>query len=352
MRIGQRLFLAVLPGIVGLLTVSALAYWGEYARQAPTALVAVAIVAAVASLVTAWYNTRYVARRVERLAQTATGTSRIASSPPAFRDVASAVTAGVISQSDASDELDEIESTVHKLSGAALRARTESAQREHEAHARAVEYASVLDDVARLMTARLEDAELPLHVLLSSPFGSLNENQEEMLAAAQSALGLADAEVRRLRKLLDLDRGALAMTLQAVSLTELLRPAFAIAGAHAHRSHVSFHTEVSDTASRVIVDPVYAQEALTTVFRSAVDRTDADGRVVVEAREEEDGRVTITIAHGSLAQVEGASLDTRVARRLLALQHGAIVEIPGRTTVEFPSEQPASVASSDPTHGR
>ena len=343
MRIGHRLFLAVLPGIVGLLTVSALAYWGQYAHRAPISLVIVAIVATVASLVMAWYNTRYVARRVERLAETATGTARIARPTPGFRDVASAVTAGVISQSDASDELDEIESRVHSLSGAMAQVRNEAARSEQAARVRADEYATVLDNVAQLMTERLEDAELPLHVLLSSPFGSLNENQEEMLAAAQAAVGVADAEVRRLRKFLDLDRGRVPVMLQPVSLTELLKPALAIAGAHARRAHIDFRAELSDTAPRVIADPVHAQEALTTVFRAALDQTTVGGQVFVEALEAEDGRIRITVNHGSSLRAEAPSLEMCVARRLFALQHGTIVETVDKATVEFPSERLARV---------
>ena len=68
MRVGQRLFLAVLPAVFGLLSVAALAYWGQYARQAPNAVVSLAIAASILSLVMAWTNTRYVARRLERLA--------------------------------------------------------------------------------------------------------------------------------------------------------------------------------------------------------------------------------------------------------------------------------------------
>jgi len=67
MRVGQRLFLAVVPAIVGLLTVAALVYFGEYARQAPEWLVLVAVTAALGSAVLAWRNTRYVTQRIEQL---------------------------------------------------------------------------------------------------------------------------------------------------------------------------------------------------------------------------------------------------------------------------------------------
>ena len=58
MRVGQRLFLAVLPAIVGLLTVAGLAYFGEYAHEAPEWLVALALAASLGSAALAWRNTR------------------------------------------------------------------------------------------------------------------------------------------------------------------------------------------------------------------------------------------------------------------------------------------------------
>ena len=64
MRIGPRLFLAVLPAVLGVVVVVALAYFGEYGRQAPAALVAIAAGATIVSLVVSWRNTRWLARRI------------------------------------------------------------------------------------------------------------------------------------------------------------------------------------------------------------------------------------------------------------------------------------------------
>ena len=65
MKVGQRLFFAVIPAVLGVFTVAALAYFGQYEHTAPEALVLIAIIASVASLVVAWRNTRYVAQRIE-----------------------------------------------------------------------------------------------------------------------------------------------------------------------------------------------------------------------------------------------------------------------------------------------
>src|SRR5215208_2765865 len=74
MRVSTRLYLASMPAVLGVLLVAALAYWGERGRQAPALLVAVAVGAAVASLVISWRNTRYVAQRVTHLAARAAHT--------------------------------------------------------------------------------------------------------------------------------------------------------------------------------------------------------------------------------------------------------------------------------------
>ena len=43
------------------------AYWGKYSRTAPEVVVVVAGIATIVSLIVAWRNTRYVARRVEAI---------------------------------------------------------------------------------------------------------------------------------------------------------------------------------------------------------------------------------------------------------------------------------------------
>src|SRR5579863_6367785 len=73
MRIAARLFLSLVPAILGVFTVAGLAYWGRYDRQAPHVLVITAVIASVASLIMTWMNTRFVANKVKKLAE---GTSR------------------------------------------------------------------------------------------------------------------------------------------------------------------------------------------------------------------------------------------------------------------------------------
>lgn len=209
-------------------------------------------------------------------------------------------------------------------------------RREPAAGDRAREYAELIDDITGLMSARLQEAQLPLHILLSSPFGALNENQEEMLSAAQAAVDSADVALRRLRKLVELDRGALMPVIQPIGLGDLMRPALAIAQARAVSASVQLHLDISDRAPRVLADATLAQEALTTVLGVAIASTPAAGDVTVTAGEREEGRVTIEVTHARSTGPE--SLEVRLARRLLAAQQARLTEEPERTLVEFPAE--------------
>ncbi len=318
MKVGQRLFLAVLPAVLGLVLVAALAYWGRYAHTAPELVVVLAAIAALLSLIVSWRNTRYVVNRVERLAGRGAADS---------------------------DELDYIEATVAGLSGELTRTREEALRREREAEARAGELEAVTEALTARFAARAQEAQLPLHILLSSPFGALNENQEEMLGAAMSAVDAIDGEVRDLQKLLQLHRGELSIVAQPTNLTELLRPTLAIAAARAERAQVQLRSSISDTAPRVIVDAVLAQEALTAILANAIAHTGLGGEVRVSAAEGERGRVCITIVRTPVSgNVDGAApLEMRLAQRLLEAQRCTMAANGAETIIELPSETTSHV---------
>ncbi|MEO6210837.1 MAG: hypothetical protein ABIQ10_11985 [Gemmatimonadaceae bacterium] len=301
MKISQRLYLAVVPAILGVFTVAALAYFGQYAHSAPQALVVVAIVATVASLVVAWRNTRYVAQRIEQLAGDA-------------RQNRTAHT----------DELDDI----------ALGVRDARAMVDE----RTATYVRLLTEVLRVMPARLQESQLPLHILLDSPFGELNDNQEELLGAAQSAVDAADLEIRRLQRLLDLERGAVSFVIQPVGVIELLRAPLAIAAARAEKRGVGHEWSVPTTMPRVLVDLSHMQEALTSELGRAIDASAEGERVVLSVAESADGAsVTVSIAHGSRA-VELSS-EGLLAERTIALQGGSLVVANGLAVIKLSAER-------------
>jgi signal transduction histidine kinase len=310
MKVGQRLFLAVIPAVLGVCAVAALAYWGQYARSAPEALIIVAMVASLVSLAVAWRNTRYVAQRIELLA------ARVEQGEQ---------------QPSNRDELDDIERHVRD-------ARAEATRQQHAAEQRAAAYDRLLDEVLRVVPARLEESQLPLHILLENAFGELNDNQEELLGAAQSAVETADIEVRRLRKLLELERGAVTFTIQPVGVPELLRPPLAIAAARAEKRGVNHEWNVAATLPRVLVDLSHVQEALTSALGRAIDRSASGETISVRTDEAADGsRVTISIAHGTVSCA--VSSEDLLAQRTIELQGGALRDGQDVTTIELPAER-------------
>ena len=123
MKISHRLFLGVIPSVVGLFTVAGLAYWGQYHHTAPEMVVWAAGAATIISLVVAWRETRYVAHRVERLASTKFG-------------------------DEEADELDVIEQRVELLGEAATAAKADAARAAEDAGRRNIEYATLLAEAA------------------------------------------------------------------------------------------------------------------------------------------------------------------------------------------------------------
>ena len=239
------------------------------------------------------------------------------------------------------DELDDIEATVAGLSDAVLRAREDAIRHESEAVARAQEIEGLLQAVAARFASRAQDAQLPLHILLSSPFGELNENQEEMLGAAMAAVDAIDTEVRELRKLVQLNRGELSIVRQPINLTELLRPTLAIAAARAEAAQVQLRAVIADTSPRVIVDAVHAQEALTSILADAIAHTENGGDVDVDAAEGDRAHVRLTITSRPMVAAADAAmpLELRLARRVLEAQGCSIATAGSITTIEIPAER-------------
>ena len=351
MKVGQRLFLAVAPAVLGLALVAALAYWGRYAQTAPELVILLAAAAAIMSLIVSWRNTRYVVHRVERLA--GVSTSREGQSTPmtsstrrdALRDLGIRVPDTHDGRSASTDELDYIEATVEGLKTEVARARDEALREKSEARERARDIEGLLQAVTTRFAARTQDAQLPLHILLSSPFGALNENQEEMLGAAMSAVDSINAEVRELQKLLQLDRGELTIVTQPINLAELLRPALTIAAARAESAQVQLRPEISDMVPRVIVDAVHAQEAITSIITYAIAHTGKGGDLVVNAGEGDRSHVRISITRrpAIAAAPSAPPLEMRLAQRLLEAQGCTIITDGAVAIVELPSESASHV---------
>jgi signal transduction histidine kinase len=324
MTVSQRLYLAVVPAIVGVFAVAGLAYWGQYDRQAPTVLVIVGVIASVGSLVVAWRNTRYVATRVTRLAAAGPGT----------RD----------------DELDAIEQEVDRLRRAVAGAEAAQAGAQQRADASVQEYGTLVSDAAMAAARQLDEIRMPLHILLENRFGDLNDNQEEMLAAARTAADDAQASLERLRQVADIDRGTLRMRTERVRLTDIVAALLPGLSAEGARGSVAVSADLSPWLPAVGGDRARLGQALSLLVADAVRRTPAGGAVRITGGETgPPGRaglaatiagsgapamVHLIVAHGALP---GRMTDIALADRLITALGGRVQHGDDRTVISVPA---------------
>ena len=285
MRIGQRLLLAVTPGILGVLAVAGLAYWGERGRQVPALLVAIVAIVTLLSLWFAWVTTRDLARRIERLGRLVDAhQARGPANEPTLLVALARETVSRLSGSGkaGADELDAVERLVARFDGELARfAEKERAADLRIAEVRA-ETSQLLHDAGDRIVRRMDDVRLPLHVLLEAPFGELNENQEELLGVARAAADEASAEARKLREVgtLELSTGARRDRLSAA---ELLRALLPILQAEGRRAHVGVDLDVPPALPAIVGDRSRLQEAMREVLARVVRGASADSSVRIAA---------------------------------------------------------------------
>jgi signal transduction histidine kinase len=316
MKVSQRLFLGVIPSVVGLFTVAGLAYWGQYHHTAPVMVVWAAGAATIISLVVAWRETRYVAQRVERLASTKGGDEKV-------------------------DELDVIEQRVESLGEAATAARADAARAAEDAGRRNIEYATLLAEAATSASRQLAEARLSLHVLQDNHFGELNDNQEEMIGAAREATEAAEVELKHLREIADIDRGALALRRDLVKPGELIKSLLPILSAQATKQGVRILSELEPALPRVVGDRGRLQDALGLILKDAVRYAIPGTSISIHAASE-PARIKIIVNHGSPHSYTG---DVALADRLITAQGGSVTHQPEGTTISLQRAGVGSVAS-------
>ncbi len=304
MKISQRLFLGVIPSVVGLFTVAGLAYWGQYHHTAPVRVVWAAGAATLISLVVAWRETRYVAHRVERLASTKGGDEKV-------------------------DELDVIEQRVELLGEAATAAKADAARAAADAGRRNIEYATLLAEAATSASKQLAEARLSLHVLQDNHFGELNDNQEEMIGAAREATEAAEVELNHLREIADIDRGALALRRDLVKPGEIVSSLLPLYNAQATKQNVRIMSELEPALPRVVGDRGRLQDALGLIFKDAVRYAVPGSTISVHAASAPTS-VTIIVNHGSPHSYTG---DVALADRLIRAQGGSVTHREDSTTI-------------------
>jgi signal transduction histidine kinase len=333
MRVGQRLFLAVIPAIVALLTVAALVYWGEYAREAPEWVVALALVAAVGSALLAWRNTRYVAMRIEQLAARRDGRSEQSGSMRRAAELVGMVLHPQALRDQEVDELDRIELLLDRLTQALTHARAaQDAQLELLAE-RQREYGRLVEQSVEEALRRLEEVRLPLHILLENHFGDLNENQEEMLGAARAASESVDGSLLRLREVVRLDLGALTLRRERVHVQDVIAgvlPSLMIA---AGDRGMRIESDLSPTLPVLQADRGRLQEAFAALLGAVVQASESGASLSISGEHDALG-FRLTVRGGREPTPSG---DVTLATRLVRAHGGSVAWRDGELVIALPT---------------
>jgi signal transduction histidine kinase len=328
------MYLTVMPALLGVLVVAALAYWGQYHQQVPHLVVVVAGVATMGTLALAWLNARYVALRVERLAGSEGGGSSVT-----LRGIASAVAPGHVGTP--ADELDTIEEVVDRLSSAVAVAESGKEAREQEMLERARDYSTLMASVAEDVEKRLEDIRLPLHILLENRFGELNENQEEMLGAARAAADAADADVVAMHQLADLDRGARPLRHDRILPGDLVKALVPTLQAQAEKQGATLRVDIEPLIPAIWGDQPQLQEALSTLLSEAVARAD-NTDLELRLQKAETGCEVVVRGGGTVRR----TVRTALAMRLVGVMGGRVDRTPGELRIALSVGGPRGISSS------
>ncbi len=310
LSVGQRLLLGLAPALLAVVLVLFLVYYGEFGRQAPGFVLSGAAMLAGASLWLTWSNTRYLALRIRRLA---------GGVGPEGPDVG-------IARED--DELGRIEQVVDRLGAALAESEEERRRLRADAERRLHEQATILGATVRDALARLDDVRLPLHILVDAPFGELNENQEELIDTARTAANAMDGVLRRLTTICDVDRGAIPVLLERVSVNEVIRGVLPMLHASAERRGLQIDVNLDPALPRVPADRARLAEALAlfgnesawTAHDAAVPhiRTGvAAGYVWVSLSPMQTGEAALTPDHvmaTRLIEAQGGTVSTHDAK--------------------------------------
>ena len=194
--------------------------------------------------------------------------------------------------------------------------------------------ARLLASIADASARRLEEIRLPLHILLDNHFGELNENQEEMLAAARTAAEAADADMLALRELAELELGERPLRHDHVKSSELIDAVRPMLLASADARGATLEITVAPLLPAVSGDRPRLQDALVTLFRAAIEGAQPDARLRLDV--DRDGSMIRFVLHGGGSPP--ASVRWAAAARVVSAHGGRVDQRKETLELELPVE--------------
>jgi signal transduction histidine kinase len=218
--------------------------------------------------------------------------------------------------------LDRIERAVGSLGSALSASEAERARTNAEAAARLRDQATMLAGVVSDAIAQLDGVRLPLQILLESPFGELNENQEELLRDARAASDAIDVGLRRLGQVADVDRDALPVQHELVQVNDVVRSVLPLARAAAERRGARTEAALEPGLPRVLGDRTRLAQALALFVTDAAEATGPESPLMITTvRDGSHALIRISPPHQHAAEPDGTTA-LILASRLIGAQGG------------------------------
>lgn len=301
--VAWRLAAGVAPSVLAVGLLVGLFYYGRREFGIPHVMLGVAAALTLVSIWIAWKNATYFAERLSRLARAA----------PRVPDGGKA------------DEFDRIERAVGNLGSALSASEAERARTDAVATARLREQATMLAGVVADSIGQLDQVRLPLQILLESPFGELNENQEELLRDARGAADSIDVSLRRLAQVADIDRDALSVQHELVQVNDVVRSVLPLARAAAERRGARTEATLEPGLPRVMADRARLAEAVTLFVTDASEDAGAERSLDIgTARDGNRAIIRIAPVSGRVRAEPHAAPPIILASRLITAQGGDV----------------------------
>jgi hypothetical protein len=286
MSVRRRLMLANVPAIVGIAVLAALATWGERGGHMPPLVFVIGIVAIAGSLGLAWTNTRHVG--------------------------------------------EEIEQAMTRLSGAVSIAEERGQQRAREVQDRTRETEAVVSTAVDRALRELDEVRLPLHILIENQFGDLNDNQEELVAAARDAAQLAAARLRRTQDIIALQPEQLRK--EPVRIGDVVASLVAALQSAGGARGVGVVADIEGPLPTLRGDRIRLQESLSLVGMAAVRQVASGATLRIQARGEKDW-VVIELHGGA---IDLADIDLTWASRVVRAHGGSLTVADDHVVTRLP----------------
>lgn len=206
-----------------------------------------------------------------------------------------------------------------------------------------IDYASALAAAASSAERSLDDARIPIHILLAAQFGELNDNQEEMLRDAAAALDSAAEELRVLRNLAGADRAASAAQREVVRIGDIVRALQPELLAQASHAGVSLVVNIAPGLPATIGVARQFRDAIRLALADDIRFALPGSTIMIDivATTEE---IRITSCCGAARSV---SVSLLLAERLLRTEGARLDHGDGKTTISVPRVSPV-VPSAEP----